>query len=102
MANDTFGSYYPVLAEGAERQVGLAFTIYDNDGAGLQKLKKDAHWQNPIGITMQIGTISGNIWTFQLNNVQVSQPNYDDLRNRYMCVFPESPPTPPPSRRPTN
>jgi len=90
VALDTFGSYYPVLAEGEVRSVGLAFTIYDNDGNGLKNLKQKAITQTPISVTLQLGTIAGNIWTFLCSNVQVAQPSYDDSRNRYMVSFPES------------
>ncbi len=90
VALDTFGSYYPVLAEGEQRSVGLAFTIYDNDGTGIKNLKAKAITQTPITITLVMGTISGNTWSWSLSNVQVAQPSYDDSRNRYMCVFPES------------
>jgi Phage tail tube protein len=90
VALDTFGSYYPVLAEGEARTVGLSFTIYDSDGTGIKDLKAKAITQTPITITLQIGTIAGNIWTFNLANVQVAAPTYDDSKNRYMCVFPES------------
>jgi hypothetical protein len=90
VATDTFGSYYPVLAEGEQRTVGLAFTVYDSDGAGIKNLKAKAQTQTPMTVTLVMGTIGGNIWTFTLNNVQIAQPSYDDSRNRYMCVFPES------------
>lgn len=90
VANDTFGSYYPVLAEGAEREVGLAFTVYDSDGAGIKDLKAKAQTQTPITVVLTMGTIAGNIWTWTLSNLQIAQPTYDDSRNRYMCVFPES------------
>jgi hypothetical protein len=90
VATDTFGSYYPVLAEGEQRTIGIAFTVYDSDGTGIKDIKAKAITQTPITVTIQIGTIAGNIWTFTLNNVQVAQPTYDDSRNRFMCVFPES------------
>jgi hypothetical protein len=90
VALDTFGSYYPVLAEGEVRTIGLAFSIYDSDGVGLQDLKQKAVTQTPITVTLQMGTLSGNIWTWTCNNVQVAQPSYDDSKNRYMVVFPES------------
>jgi len=90
VVNDTFGSYYPVLSEGEMRTVGLSFTVYDSDGTGIKDLKAKAITQTPITITLQIGTIAGNIWTFTLNNVQLASPTYDDSKNRYMCVFPES------------
>jgi hypothetical protein len=88
---DTFGSYYPVLAEGAARQVSVALTIYDSDGAGIKDLRAKAVAQTPITVSLQIGTISGNIFTLTLNNVQLAQPTFDDSRNRYMCVFGDSP-----------
>jgi hypothetical protein len=90
VVNDTFGSYYPVLAEGAMRSIGLAFTIYDNDGTGIANIKTKANTQTPITVSLQIGTISGNIWTLTLKNVQVQPPAYDDSRNRFICSFPES------------
>jgi hypothetical protein len=90
VALDTFGSYYPVLAEGEMRACGLSFTVYDSDGTGIKDLKAKAITQVPITVTLQIGTIAGNIFTFTLNNVQIAAPTYDDSKNRYMCVFPES------------
>jgi hypothetical protein len=90
VANDTFGSYFPILAEGGLRTVSLTFTIYDNDGAGIKDIKAKALTQAPITVILQVGVIAGNIWTFTLNNVQVQPPAYDDSRNRFMCSFPES------------
>lgn len=90
VATDTFGSYYPTLTEGEMRACGLSFTVYDSDGTGIKNMKAKALTQTPITVILQIGTITGNIWTFTLNNVQLAAPTYDDSKNRYMCVFPES------------
>jgi hypothetical protein len=90
IVTDTFGSYYPTTAAGTVRSVGISFTAYDDDGAGLADLKAKALTQTPITIALTIGTIAGNIWGFTMNNVQLAVPTYDDSRNRYMLSFGES------------
>lgn len=90
IVTDTFGSYYPTTTEGAVRSVSIACTVYDNDGTGIKNMKAKALTQTPITITLVIGTIAGNIWTFTLPNTQLAVPSYDDSRNRYMCSFPAS------------
>ncbi len=90
LVKDTFGSYYPTLTEGGERTITTSFSLYDDDSASVNGLKDASDRKTPIDITYQIGTVAGNIWTFNLKNVQLAPFNLNDNQLRFAADFGDS------------
>lgn len=90
LVKDTFGSYYPVLTEGGERTVQTAFSLYDSDDASTENIKQASYDKVPVEIVYQVGTVAGNIWTFTLNNVQLTTYELNDQQLRFSVDMSES------------
>ncbi|MGE5568545.1 MAG: hypothetical protein ACM3S5_05850 [Rhodospirillales bacterium] len=90
IVKDTFGKYYGDTAEGDVRNVSLAFSLYDDDQTGTTNLYQKAIAKTPINVTLQIGTVTGNKWTFTVNGVQLAVPNLDDGQRRWSATFGDS------------
>ncbi len=84
---DQFGSYYGDVPEGGLRSVSLAFTLFDSDAAGTTNLKTKALLKNPINITLVLGVIAGNIWTFTVKGVQLETPKIGGNERRFVADF---------------
>lgn len=87
---DTFGEFYPTETEGDERVVTLAFSVYDKDDTATEKLRQYANAKTPIDVTMVVGTVAGNIWSFALNQIQLAAANLNDNQRRWAMDFGES------------
>ncbi|MFN3323417.1 MAG: phage tail tube protein [Bryobacteraceae bacterium] len=90
IVKDTFGAYYGTSAEGDLRNVSLSFGVYDDDAAETTNLYQKAISKTPINITLQIGTVTGNKWTFTVNGVQLAVPSLDDGQRRWSATFGDS------------
>jgi hypothetical protein len=89
LVRDTFGSFYPTSAEGDERNVGIQFSIYEDDSAAFQNLVQVAHDKTPVQIPLFMGSSSGSIFGCVLNGVQIMPPTREEQR-RFIANFPES------------
>jgi hypothetical protein len=87
LVKDNFGSYYPEEAEGDERSVTVNFSVHDRDDAGTKALYAAALAKTPISLVLQIGTILGNVYVFQLNGVQLNEPTLDDGQRRFVRSY---------------
>lgn len=87
MVLDTFGSYYATSAMGGFREVTLDFTVYDSDAAYLNDLKNKGVTKAPIVVTLVVGNVAGNTWTFTMNNVMLGTQNYEEPGDRYTVQF---------------
>jgi hypothetical protein len=90
IVKDTFGKYYGDSAEGDLRNVTLSFSLYDQDDAGTTNLYQKAISKTPINVTLQIGTVTGNKWTFTIKGLQLAVPNLDDSQRRWSASFGDS------------
>jgi hypothetical protein len=90
IVKDTFGSYYGTTPEGDMRAVALSFGIYDDDASGTTNLYQKAITKTPINVTLQIGTVTGNKWTFTVKGVQLAVPSLDDGQRRWSASFGDS------------
>lgn len=90
LVKDTFGSYYPNLAEGDERSVTLGFNLYDNDSVGHETLKEAADSKTAVDATIQIGTVANNIITFTVKGIQLENPVLDDNQRRFVATYGDS------------
>lgn len=87
LVKDNFGSYYPEEAEGDERAVTVNFSVHDRDDAGTKALYAAALAKTPVDLVLQIGTIAGNVWVFQLTGVQLNEPALDDGQRRFVRSY---------------
>jgi len=78
LIDDTYNSYLPTAAIGDERDVSISFTLDDTNTAAIKDLKAKAKTMTPVNITIQAGLIAGNIWTFNLTGVQLSEPKVNE------------------------
>lgn len=90
IVRDTFGKYYGDSAEGDLRNVALSFSLYDDDQSGTTNLYQKAVSKTPIDVTIQIGTVAANKWTFSLKGIQLAVPNLDDGQRRWSATFGDS------------
>lgn len=82
-------SVYPMAPGAGLYSVASSAELYDDDSTILNTLKTAA--SDPlgpvIGISYQIGTIPGNIWTYTLKNCRVTMPTYDKQQARRTVKF---------------
>lgn len=84
---DNFGSYYAEEAEGDERAVSVNFSVHDRDDAATKALYAAALDKTAIDMVLQIGTIAGNVFVFQLTGVQLDEPSLDDGQRRFVRSY---------------
>lgn len=89
LVKDTFGTYYPSSLEGDERNVGLQFSVYEDDSTSYANLIAAANSKTPMNAVLQIGTVSGSICCIVVNNIQLASPTMEE-QQRYIANFPES------------
>jgi hypothetical protein len=90
IVRDTFGSYYGDSAEGDERAVSVSLDLYDSDAAGTTALYAAAEAGTPVDIVAQIGTVTGNKWTFTIKGVELVAPALSDGQRRWSASFGDS------------
>lgn len=81
--NDAFNNYYAPSASRGVLNVGLEASIYDDDSSDLSALKVKAKNGTAFDATFEVGTVAGNIWTFNLSNIVLEPMTYDDGSRRY-------------------
>jgi hypothetical protein len=84
---DVFGSYYGDAAEGDTRAISLEFSIFDSDVTGSTNLYQKALTKSAINVTLQIGNVAGNTWTFTVKGVQLETPAISDGQRRWVANF---------------
>ncbi len=87
---DVFGTYTPVTTEADWRNVTLAFSMYEDDTAGQQAIRKATISKTPVNASITVGTVAGSIVDFELINVQLASYDLDDSAIRYSLSVPES------------
>lgn len=87
LVQDAFGSYYPVDSEGDERRFQFSFSVYDDDTVGLAAIKEAAEKKTAIAVSVTVGTVTGNKFTFDLTGVQLDQSQLDDSGRSYVVNF---------------
>jgi hypothetical protein len=87
---DTFNSFYGTGVIGDIRTVSVSFVIDDSDDAATADLYAKAFSQAAIDMTIQVGLVAGNIWTWTLKNVQLAQPSLEDGQLLFRANFGDS------------
>lgn len=86
LVKDTFGTYYPSSVQGDERNVGITFSLYEDDSTAFQNITAAANARTPVQIPLFMGTASGSIFGIVLNNVQLATPKREE-NIRYIANF---------------
>ena len=85
---DVFGIFYPGAPIPGYRDVTVDFNLYDDDGSSLSALKTKIFANTTFNAVIAIGLTAGNIWTFNLNNLQVpTKPAYDNSATKRALSF---------------
>lgn len=90
VVTDNFGSYLPDETEGAERNVTVAFSLYDSDEAAVDAIKVASITKTGVEFIFNIGTVVGSTVVVRLKGVQIESPRHDDSGNKFVLDYPES------------
>ena len=83
LPQNIFNSYFPGGPAADLRSIGLDFRLDDEDDSDLNSLKLKAINGTHVDIIFQIGTVAGNIWTWNLNNCILGAPDDDDSERKW-------------------
>jgi hypothetical protein len=81
---DLFGSYYPDSAEGDERNIELAFSMYEADTTAQQTLRQYGVSKTAFDVVLQLGTVSGATLLALLRGVQIDPHTMDGGQRRFV------------------
>lgn len=84
---DAFNSYYGTQPVPGIRAAMLDFSLYDDDSTILKSLKQKSFNKSTMNLAFQIGTVAGNIHTFNLKNVLLPAPAVDQGSDRRGLTF---------------
>lgn len=88
LVKNTFGEFEATTSPiGGRRSVGLDFRLFDADTTAVQDIRNASLNQTPVVVSLQLGTIAGNILTLTLPNVYLSQANYGENDLRFDMTF---------------
>lgn len=87
LPKDGWGTDYPLDAGLEIRKIDVEWTQYDTDLAALTTLKGKAHSGTQVDAVWVLGSTSGNIWTFTLNDIFLNPPTFDDSQSRRIVQF---------------
>jgi hypothetical protein len=90
LPRDVFNSGYCDIPEADERNVGLSFNMYEDDGTGLQALEQAAITKAAMDCVMGMGTVPGSVVMLVAKGIQLSNPSRDDGGRSFVCNFGES------------
>lgn len=65
----SFGSFYPDVPAAGVREISLDVSVFEEDTSDQAALRHLAHTKGTFDAVVQLGTVAGNIWTFNLNNL---------------------------------
>jgi hypothetical protein len=82
LPGDVFNSYYSAAPAPGLRTISTDLNLYDDDSANLKALKQKSFNKTPVNLSYQIGTVTGNKWTFTLKNVLLPAPAVDNGSTR--------------------
>lgn len=85
---DNFGTYYPTSVESDRRNVGITFSLYEDDSTTYANLIAISEAKTPVTIPLVLGTATGSMFALVLQNVQIATPSREEQR-RFIANFPE-------------
>lgn len=78
LKKNSFGVYLPIVAEGAERFVTISFNLDEDDTAAQEELREATRSKAQLDLNIEIGAEVGNIFEFDVMNVQLGEYDVDD------------------------
>jgi hypothetical protein len=82
LSDPEWNSTYQGDPQSGPRVVTADLEMYDDDSANLTALKGKSRSKTPINITIVVGTVAGNIWTYLLKNIVLPIPSYSWSESR--------------------
>jgi hypothetical protein len=85
-----FGSDLARCIAAGQRNVGLAFTLFEQDDAQTKQLYEAARQRSPIGVMLQLGAQAGQLFGAYLPATIPAVPEFDDSETRLEWMFQSS------------
>ena len=85
-----FGSDYARSIQGGPRSVSLNLTIFEQDDAQTKQLYQAARQRSPIGVMIQLGEQTGQLFGAYMPAMILEMPEYDDRETRLQWRFQNS------------
>ena len=85
-----FGSVMPRCISPGRREVGLSFSLHEDDSAATKALYQAARQRSPISVMFQLGSQQGQMFAIYLPNFIPEVPEFDDSESRLQWKFAES------------
>ena len=86
-----FGSVIPRCISPGRRDVGLSFSLHEDDSEATKALYQAARQRSPISVMFQLGAMQGQMFAIYLPNFIPEVPEFDDSESRLEWRFAESP-----------
>lgn len=84
------GYELPTDIERGLRRITASFSLKEDDSSAITNLITKSRAKTAIDISMVLGAVAGNIWTFNLSNVQLSNLRFNDSSRRWVLDFGDS------------
>lgn len=85
--NVLFNGAYAGEPQQLIRNIGVEFELTDEDTAANESLKAKARAKTAMDLVFVVGATAGNKWTITLNDVQLTNPDYDDSQPSWGARF---------------
>jgi hypothetical protein len=82
-----FGSTIPRCISPGRRDVGLSFSIHEDDSDATKALYQAARQRSPISVMFQLGTLPGQMFGIYIPNFIPEVPEFDDSASRLEWRF---------------
>ena len=85
-----FGSDFPRCITAGARAVTLNFSLFEQDDAQTPGLYQAARQRSPIGVMLQLGEQTGQLFGIYMPAMVPEVPEFDDSETRLQWKFPNS------------
>lgn len=85
-----FGSSIPRCISPGRREVGLSFSLHEDDSAATKALYQAARQRSPISVMFQLGITPGQMFGLYIPNFIPEVPEFDDSESRLEWRFSEA------------
>lgn len=85
-----FGSSIPRCISPGRREVGLSFSLHEDDSAATKALYQAARQRSPISVMFQLGSQPGQMFGIYIPNFIPEVPEFDDSESRLEWRFAEA------------
>jgi len=85
--NHEFGSLLPRCLTPGEREVTVAFRLFEQDDAGIQALYQAARQRTPMSFFLQMGNAAGELCGIWISRFVADAPEYEEMDTRLTWRF---------------